>query len=199
MAEADPHADAVDAGGAASAAQAHARILRLFDVYRDYLKHEDGLINFRVTWFLATQAAIFAAYGFLAQDMIRFGSFKYGESVLPLWQMPQSFRPTPWLAVVLLLCLLGGLSSVTSFFSITAASRAMNALTWRWKNVVLKGLLTPGQDYEWLPHLKGGGNRFASVFGWLSARFLPIVSFLVWLAIAVTHLCLLPDQPPSPR
>ena len=167
----------------------HDRTLKLYETYRDYLKHEDGLINFRVTWFIATQAAIFAAYGLLAQDVFRTGSFTYGDGPFPLLQAVQPFRPTPWLAVVLLLCLLGGLSSITSFFSINAASRAMKTLSWRWHQIVLQG-----QENELLPALKGGGSWWAEVFGWLSARFLPAVSLIVWVAIAFAHVYLLPAQ-----
>ena len=167
----------------------HRRIQDLFVIYRDYLKHEDGLINFRVTWFIATQAAIFAAYGFLVHDVLKTGAFTYGGGPLSTSHALQPFRPTPWLLAVLLLCSLGALSSVTSFFSINAAAAAMNRLRWRWLTIVLKG-----EEYELLPDLKGGGSRQAALWGWLSARTLPAVSFVVWVSIALVHLFLLPGK-----
>ncbi|MBX9591087.1 MAG: hypothetical protein K2X43_17495 [Hyphomonadaceae bacterium] len=168
------------------------RIQKLFEIYRDYVKHEDGLINFRVTWFVATQALVFAAYGLLAQEVFRTGSFGHGAGALPVLQADQPFRPTPWLAAVLVLCLLGALSAMTSTLSINAAYKAMQALSRRWQTIVLQG-----RTYDLLPALEGGGSLWAKRLGWVSGRMLPIVSFLVWCAIALAHLCFLPGQPPA--
>ena len=175
-------------------AEEHRRIVELFEIYRDYMKHEDNLINFRVTWFMALQAAMFAAYGFLAQDVFRSGAFKYGDGLFPLMHGLQPFRPSPWLAVVVLLCVFGMMSSVISLFSVRAASRAMKALSRRWRDTVLQG-----REYEPLPDVMGAGDRRAVVLGWLFAHALPVASLMVWCAIVFAHLCLLPDQPPSAR
>jgi hypothetical protein len=153
-------------------------ILQLFQIYRDYVKHEDGLINFRVTWFIATQAAIFAAYGFLVHDTLKRGPFLALADGQPV---------TPLFAAVMLLCTLGGLSSVTSFFSIHAALIATRTVHRRWRDHVLRGV-----EREWLPDIVGGGNALAPWFGWLSARTLPAVSLAVWVGIACAHLSMLP-------
>jgi len=36
--------------------------IALYNVYRDYMKHEDTLMNVRMTWFLTTQAFLFSCY-----------------------------------------------------------------------------------------------------------------------------------------
>jgi hypothetical protein len=38
-----------------------------FELYRDYVKHEDELINRRLTWLLTVQGFLFAAYGLTNQ------------------------------------------------------------------------------------------------------------------------------------
>ena len=37
--------------------------LALYEAYRSYIRHEDGLINFRTTWFLGIQGVLFTAFG----------------------------------------------------------------------------------------------------------------------------------------
>ena len=56
--------------------------IALYNVYRDYVKHEDTLMNVRMTWFLTTQAFLFSCYALLNQKRISAGSFELVRS----WQ-----------------------------------------------------------------------------------------------------------------
>src|ERR1700731_3704234 len=37
--------------------------LKVYDVFRDYVKQEDNLINFRSTWIVTIQGFLYATYG----------------------------------------------------------------------------------------------------------------------------------------
>ena len=45
--------------------QAPSDLLNLYDKFRDYLEHEDNLINSRLTWSLTVHGFLFASYGIL--------------------------------------------------------------------------------------------------------------------------------------
>lgn len=44
--------------------------IKLYEVFRDYLKHEDALVNNRLTWTLTIQGFLFAAYGLSIQKRL---------------------------------------------------------------------------------------------------------------------------------
>ena len=56
--------------------------IALYNVYRDYVKHENTLMNVRMTWFLTTQAFLFSSYALLNQKRISAGNFELIRS----WQ-----------------------------------------------------------------------------------------------------------------
>ena len=41
-----------------------------YEIYRDYIKHEDSLINNQLTWLLVVQRLIFSAYSGLTTTMV---------------------------------------------------------------------------------------------------------------------------------
>ena len=53
--------------------------IALYNVYRDYVKHEDTLMNVRMTWFLTTQAFLFSCYALLNQKRLSAGTFELGQ------------------------------------------------------------------------------------------------------------------------
>ena len=98
----------------------------------DYMKHEDTLMNVRMTWFLTTQAFLFSCYALLNQKRISAGSFELVRS----WQefigdiTDLKFR---FGAVILvLICFFGFFTARRSYISVRAASLAVIALRSKW-------------------------------------------------------------------
>src|SRR5688572_28835390 len=88
-----------------------------YHLYRDYLKHEDGLINYRLTWTLTLQGLLFAALGYLANDLGENGGGAGG-------------RVSPFLRALVLVLIpaMGLLTAAFGWIGILAAHRAIGGL-----------------------------------------------------------------------
>jgi len=150
---------------------------RRFELLRDYLKHEDGLINHRITWNLTTQGFLFAAFGLLCPKgtdpvsgfVAKLTSFMGGAprvATEPVSAFAAKLIPFTGCAI-----------SIAATAGILAAHLSIRNLVARWKGDEGFG---PG---GWLPPLAGGGGGKAVAIG-LLAGFGP-VTFITstWVAI----------------
>ena len=95
--------------------------IKLFELYRDYVKHEDALINSRLVWNLNIQGFLFAAYGVILKSLIDVQTRSAPENSFSVQEM----------YVVLFVVPLNGL--VASRFTrqgVCAAVRSHKALFW---------------------------------------------------------------------
>lgn len=113
--------------------------LDLYGIYRDYLKHEDNLMNWRITWFLSTQAFLFGGYALLIKDRFKSTSFAglfkvffapYEQLQIPGFSSLESI-------FVCVLIFFGFVAAHRSAQSIQAAMHAIEFLEWRWRCVVM--------------------------------------------------------------
>ena len=146
--------------------------MELHRVYRDYIQHEDGLINNRVGWFIQLHSFLIASYGIVIAALV--GSF-FPERVpdrIGLWE--------PQLVCCLLLVgigLIGLESSESARKSIQAANDAIAQLKEQWL-----GLPLPSDARDELPPLTGGGSEAAESEGaWFHLK-LPIKLRMLWIA-----------------
>jgi hypothetical protein len=152
-----------------------------FKVYRDYLEHEDELLHQRSTWNLYLHGFLFAAYGVLLQQ-----SAKGGENP----RATMLFLLLPSVGFIIALCVL---------LSVIAAMKSIDRLAAKWKDEVISGY--PPLKAGFFPALTGAGDSFASKYGKLPARWIPIVIAFAWMVLLVANVqeSKAPKQPITPR
>lgn len=106
--------------------------LRLFELYRDYIKHEDELINHRVGWFIQLHSFLIASYGIIFAALVTTfsaqGAPAFGGVAIQV------------LAAALLvgIALIGLESAGAAEGSIAAAHDAITSLNQSWKAQVAR-------------------------------------------------------------
>lgn len=127
--------------------------LDIYDRYVASVRHENDLLNHRITWFLAIESLLFAAAGLLFR-----GSFEtIGNFVLnpnPCWTMEIAEVAILWM----LCCVAGLLIAVSAKRSIGAAIHAHVSLERRW---IDEGYLERAEKIG-LPALRGGAHPLPS-------------------------------------
>jgi hypothetical protein len=150
--------------------------LAIYNAYRDYLKHEDELINRRLSWNLTLQGFLFAVYGVTLQLVYNTTAYKLPPDT-HFQRLPFVF---PFLGITV---------AILSRIGVVAAQRAIDSLRDRWKGIADE-LKTKGEELP-VPALTGGGDEIANKFGNKSA-LIPIVIILAWLLLMI-----LPWWPPE--
>ncbi len=142
----------------------------LYGIYRDYMKHEDDLINQRSTWHLLIQGFLFATFGVMGEWQLEAaGGYLHSE------------RPL----LVLILSGCGLLIALAALSSIIAANTAIQHLCSQWSNIKSR-VSTDLSDA--FPGLAGAGSDQAKRWGKLPAHLIPIFVAAAWgliLAMAI--------------
>ena len=100
-----------------------------FDVARELIRHEDGLVNNRVTWLLVLQGFLFTAF---VNGIGLFEKFKERASAV-----------TCITVGLVLICLLGISSSITVLNVVHIAFSQMHQVKVWWEQTGLKGKFPP--------------------------------------------------------
>lgn len=141
-----------------------------YRIFRDYLQHEDDLINHRSTWHHTIQGLLFTALGVTLAKLD-----------------PTADRQAAAVqkALIVLLPVLGMSISLAAFLSIRAATQALDELRNQWR-----GLIEVYGDEAWptLPGLTGAGNQWAIRWGKAPAYVIPVVIGAAWLALLLIAL-----------
>lgn len=169
----------------------HSDTRDLFRIYREYLVHEDNLLNIRLNWLLIIQGFLFTAYGLTLKGV--FGgnqeSVDVHQSVIDLFMS--------------LKCL-GMTTSILSFITIFSSLVSLIKIRACWdkvkKNIPKEkiGQNTEDTDVSFLPYLVGGGiieGEFDKFQDYLKAAFwapifMPIAFFMSWLYLLINPLML---------
>jgi hypothetical protein len=169
-----------------------------YKIFRDYIEHEDGLINNRLLWIINIQGFLFATYGFSVQKLAEIqnpptapiaGRSLVGTGVVAL----------DWL--IILLPILGIFISIFSLIGVFAAQNAIAQLTCDWAEAEKEYL--PGavpSTSPLLPGIIGGGdkdrvkrswaelNRRAHKLGFLGPIAFPWIFIVAWLLLLAVYL-----------
>jgi hypothetical protein len=144
--------------------------LEVYEVYRDYLKHEDNLINNRMTWLILSQSFFFTTYA-LALSRLSDARAETQEQI-------ELFLNS--------VAMLGIVVGFATCMSILAALNAIEGLRRRWGNH------TTGDANEdsafiaekgRLPDLTGGGSPFGSMFGFFMPIVMPLIFVGTWFYV----------------
>lgn len=150
------------------------KIDKLFELYRDYLKHEDNLVNHRLTWLVSVQSFLIATFGFSYQKKFEVISQAILDSKLSA--LENTIFLYDWFLFFLVLIGLG--TSFSAWRSVSAAVRAINRLKLGWKKIIG----SQPQHYH-LPDITGGGDEKASDDGVRLSLGLPRFFLFFWLVI----------------
>jgi hypothetical protein len=131
-----------------------------FEAAREIIRHEDGLINNRVTWLLVFQGFLFTAF---VNGVGLFEKFRGRHIAI-----------TCITAGLVMICGLGAASNLTAYNVIQLAFDQQEQVKRWWEDTGLKGF----------PPLKGelGKGRFQWVF---STGRMPCILIVVWLALII--------------
>ena len=159
--------------------------LERYKIIREYIAHEDSLINNRLTWLLVAQGLIFSAFSGLFIPMSNLASHldtncnpDYEILIINLEKNCNSVHVTIN-NLTTLQCVLGWLGLLISFISywgIDAAIQAIIAIEEDYDDV--------SEEAE-LPKLTGGGGP--SFFGLITPRGIPIVLGFAWFIVILTQ------------
>ena len=131
--------------------------LKYYQLIRDYIIHEDTLINNRLSWLLTIQGLLFAAYGYSIREISRTDDLN---------------------SLIHLLKILGLCTSFFGFTGICSAALAIKQLLKKYKQYK--------KDYPLLknlPDVTGGGYQFVTILGSFTPLGIPLLFLIVWLIL----------------
>lgn len=118
-------------------------IEKAFDVYkvtREYIQHEDGLVNQRMTWFISLNSFLFLALGPIFAAIVTllqrtcFGDFGSSGEFNVICRAPLINTYENHILVFLLMYgLVGSLTAIITYHSVNAAYSAIDALEDFWR------------------------------------------------------------------
>jgi hypothetical protein len=150
-----------------------------YRLFREYVQHEDDLINHRSTWHNTIQGLLFTALAFALQ-----------------WNPETAGNPHAALlqkTLTILLPLLGIGNAWAGYLSIRAATKALDALNEKWTKI---GETYSDESKHSLPQLTGAGSEWAIKYGKAPAFLIPILIGVAWIVLlAVSAVILLTRAP----
>lgn len=155
----------------------------LFNLYRDYLKHEDGLINYRTTWLVSVQSFLIATFGLSYQK--KFEVLAQAIEKCTVTKLEISIYLYDIFLV--LLVIVGVYTSYAAIHSVKAALLANEELIRKWEEIIQ---YYPPRYH--LPAISGGGHPEALGKGKKLALNLPLGFLITWLVIllfVLTGIC----------
>jgi hypothetical protein len=184
----------------------HTRLnLKSYDTFRKYIRHEDNLVNQRISWMLVIHGFLYAAYALTVQQNINIGTqltkALQDDKTLALAPTSQvhylrdAVLQTEF--VLLLITFIGFVISLVAFRSIRAARKAaINVQT------LFEGQFGIQEEYSIpetvtteehfiLPTIAGGGDRKNRIGGIFSAQWIPVVLMISWVISLVVETWLL--------
>jgi hypothetical protein len=165
------HTSCCDQSNCYAKKQSDDAVVRRYELYREYLKHEDNLINYRLTWNITIQGFLFAACGFF---------FKPADGPAPSGGAASAI-PT----YVLVIPVTGFFISAAAILGIVAAQRAIRRLEDCW--LCLPAVYANARNAELpaLPPLAGGGAPNSVFFGSLISWLVPAIICAAWFSIFI--------------
>jgi hypothetical protein len=146
-----------------------------YKIFRDYVEHEDGLINNRLMWNITIQGFLFATYGFSVQKLAEVQASNGTESI-----GGTGVFALRWLIIIL--PILGSFVSYYSWRGVRAAQKAIGRLEDTWTTI------TKPPDGPRLPGLTGGGDEANHTEGFLAPKVFPWIFVVAWVLLLISYL-----------
>jgi hypothetical protein len=149
-----------------SADQEHCN--RLYTIYRNYIEHEDSLVNHRTTWLITIQSFLIATLGLTYQALLE-----------PLSGKVEPITPRSLLFFQAALATVGFFTSFVAYLSLRAAGRSIRSIRRNWERQPLAAACRLQ-----LPALTGGGDSRAPRMGFSFPLLLPAFFMVFWVVMA---------------
>lgn len=190
------------------------RVEEIFSLYRDYLKHEDNLINQRTTWLITIQSFLIATFGFSYQKKFEILTKFYSDALtrcnIPIQprEVPKDiFKGFPEIGEIIrnynhffyALNFIGLITSILALISISAAVAATFELRNKWYGIssfsqplILNrehskriSNYSPLFRLDHLPDISGGGSKYAHFSGKALSIIVPLSFLVFWLTVFI--------------
>jgi hypothetical protein len=166
---------------------------RHYEIFRDYVKHEDELINNRLNWNFTIQGFLFAAYTFSLQKVseVRENILLHLPSQALQVVLNSHILGLRELRIAMVMVALVGLSvSGWVYLSVSAARIAIDEVVRKWHTLYPDYGSNPTAGKRnthgpYLPGLTGGGHVSTHDFGFMAPRALPLGFVAAWLLLIV--------------
>jgi hypothetical protein len=174
-------------------------VRKLFEIYRDYTKHEDSLVKERTTTGLSIQAVLFAGVGFAIIKIDP--SSSYGSCAINKTYGVFEFFKYWWHLSAIGLAFIGMVAARMTLASVGAAELALGKLRDRW-DALQAALAQSSKVAQMLPSLTHGYNEHFEG-GIQTAKTIPRLALIVWVVIFCLILfglaapCFTDPRPPS--
>jgi hypothetical protein len=154
----------------------------LYSILRDYICHEDDLINQRTTWFTTIQNFTLVTFGYVYASKL--------EGTASLWSLSTPHVNSKYIYFLCALAFFGIIISVLQLLAVWAAQRSIDAIQSHWERDTIKshfeGLGTAYVIQLLLPVMTGGGSRIFTRHGHNLPLLLPVVCLIGWLGAGLT-------------
>ena len=152
-----------------------------YELIREQIRHEDGLINQRLNWLLLSQGFLFAAFTSIIANSENTAS---GMTTVPNGQMASGFNV---LWPLMVIAITGLLLNTFSFVGLSNAYQSLKYLRENWR------LARPADSegrrlYESFPNITWEGSAITT------ASSSPIVITLAWMSMTIWMLLSIPNQ-----
>ena len=178
----------VHKGGLHAPTSSKLSIFQHFTIFRNYVDHEDDLINNRLLWNINIQGFLFATYGFSLQKLAEV-QMKQGTEIA-------TTKALYWLVGTL--PIFGIIMSVTSYKGVQAAQIAITNLNQQWKEIVE---IHYRADDLMVPKLIGGGcpaadqsgaqSQKAHDWGFRAPKWFPWICAAAWALLFLSYVSFL--------
>lgn len=148
----------------------------LYGLVRDYMKHEDKLVQDRTSWLVTVQSFLLTTFGLSVQKRLEVLAAHPKAS-------PDELRHYGWFLFMLMV--VGLATSLVSLISIRAAVKAGEALERWWA-----GMLCDHSWLKYLPPVMGGGDAWARHNGVKLQLYLPRMFLVLWSVVIFYALCI---------
>jgi hypothetical protein len=163
--------------------------LAFYETFRNYVRHEDNLINNRLSWILTIHGFLYATYGFTLQkelEVIR------GPLAADFHNSPLCHSLSQAEIFLLCIALVGACISILGWRSIRAAHKSASSVDFVFRSNAIHTMTTirNGNDDTDLqvfldaynfPAILGGGNKRIPGSGISAAFVIPWILFVSWL------------------
>jgi hypothetical protein len=159
------------------------RAEEIYSIFREYIQHEDNLINQRTIWLMSVQSFLIATFGFSYQKKFEIVS----NALFKLKTFPPAFCTSLVFYDIFLLSLvvIGVGTSWVAIKSVGAAVNSLNKMQEDWNDPHRADLKEVMNYCLHLPNLTGGGHKKASEEGIKFARGLPVFFLILWVVGAL--------------
>lgn len=160
---------------------ANVDVHKIYDLYRDYIKHEDTLINYRSSWLGVIQSFLITGYVLTLQK-------KFELAVKLAEANPERFEyiKASMYHLELFLLLVSGCGIALGWVALRSIGAAIDAL---------QNLETSYREHheqlsaaQHLPSITGGGHNRAAIAGVALPSSFPAVMMAFWIGVAIITL-----------